>query len=280
MLEATGGEAGPEGVTHINASAYAAFRRKLGWVFWLLLGGAVVWSIGWAVVLGPFSDFVLVIAALPWLGLLFWYGRIAESVRRRFWKQFAKRHGWTYAARGDTRVERAVMFRQGYSRTIRHVISGNFAGGRPLRIFEYQFSVGYGSRRRDYHYTVFEVRFTGRFPHLYLNYLDNHYGVSVGGTVPLPQEFEQAYRLSAPKEYELEALQIFTPELLAYLLDTKLPHDVELVDHELLIFTWEYVDGLKALEAEFATAVNLMERLARKLDRFTFAEIGTHPTSF
>lgn len=274
---------GPESISDIRSTTTAAFRGRLGRALWGVVAAGVLWDVGAFIVLFRWGITEprahIAVLALPWIILGVWRGNIAEAVRGQFWRQFAKRRGYTYTARGDPRGEQAVMFQQGHNRVVRHVVSGKLRDGRPIRIFEYEFRIGHGKSRRTYCYTVFEVCFSGRFPHIYLNNLRNRYDIRIGSAVPLPHEFEKAYRLSAPEKYEIEALQIFTPDLLAYVLDAKLPHDLELVDQELLVFAGGYVNRLDELEKEAATALALAERLASKLDRFAFTAVGTHPTT-
>lgn len=267
-------------VASVRQTARAYLRERWGW--WLLLlipltaawlGLVVRWWLDgtekW------WEDDALY---LPLIAVWLYWTAVVRWVRGRFWRQFAQAHGFTYQPKGDPNAETAVMFHQGHSRRQQHIITGSVEN-RPLRISNYQFTIGHGKYSRTYPYTVFEFRFTGHFPHLYLNQLFNGYGIAVGVAIPLPREFEKRFTLRAPQEYEIEALQIFTPDLLAHLLDSGLQHDVEIVDQELLIFTVGYVDRREQLEREFADATALVERLAPKLDRFRFAPIGDHPPS-
>ena len=84
--------------------------------------------------------------------------------------------------------------------------------------------------------------------------------------------------MSAPKEYEIEALEIFTPDVLASLLDNKFGHDVEFVNQEMLIFFYGQISDPEQLEREFKRALDLEDLLDEKLDRFKFEQIGDMPT--
>lgn len=266
-------------ITDINRTARAFITQRMRWqlaLFALLTAG---WfGLGfWLLVRKGFDDDIAqIFLVIPVLvgGSLWAY--VVQQVRTRFWLQFAHTHGFAYQPKGDPSAEVAVMFRQGHSRRMHHVIVGT-AEGRALRISSYRFTIGSGKHSTTYPYTVFEFRFSGQFPHLYLNQRFNGYSVSVGEAVPLPAEFEKKFTLRAPREYEIEALEVFTPDLLAYLLDAEFEHDLEIVDQELLIFTVGFVNTLDDLERKFADAVALAQRLAPKLDRFRFTPIGQLP---
>lgn len=205
------------------------------------------------------------------------YGFIVwAKVMTSFWKQFAEVNGWQYRYRGDPNKEKGLMFRQGDSRNITHVIEG-IIENRQFRILTYLFSYGTGKDRKSYFYTIFAFKFNGSFPHIYLNSKHNTYGVSAGEAVPLPSEFEKKFTLSAPRKYETEALEIFTPDVLTALLDNDFPHDVEFVDQEVLIFTVGSINSFEQLEKEFSKALEIEDLLDEKLDKFKFEKIGDMP---
>lgn len=190
-----------------------------------------------------------------------------------FWKQFAEVNGWQYKDYSDSNQESGMMFRQGNNRHVSHIIDGNI-DGRPFRIFNYDFAVGSGKIKKTHHYTVFSFKFNGSFPHIYLNNRHNPYNVSAGEKIPLPGEFEKNFSLSAPKEYEIEALEIFTPDVLTRLLDGGFTYDIEFVDQEMLVFTDGLINNSEELIQKFNKALELEDLFDEKLDKFKFQPIG------
>lgn len=155
--------------------------------------------------------------------------RAQDKARSSFWKEFAEVNGWKYKNikqpgilnlnyYGEPDKEAGVMFKEGKGRSLTNEIEGVIEG-RHFRLFCYEFFVSSGKSRRTYHYTVFAFKFKGSFPHVYLNNKLNSWSVSTGEKIPLPTEFEKRFSLSAPKKYEIEALEIFTPDVLTSLLD-------------------------------------------------------------
>ena len=210
-----------------------------------------------------------------WLFLLimFYIMSASNKATDAFWKQVAENNGWEYKGVVDDVVEPGIMFKQGKGQDITHLIEGK-VDGRPFRMFRYSFKIGEGKNETSYWYTVFAFKFEGTFPHIYLNNKHNSYSINAGEKLPIPTEFEKQFTLSAPRKYETEALEIFTPDIFTKLLDGGFTHDVELVDHELLMFVDGSTDNFKKLEQEFNRAMELEELFDEKLDRFKFEQIG------
>lgn len=257
--------------TELQQETWRQYRAKVGVAFWPLMFILAAWT-----VFVLLSGWHYVIALLPWL--LFFGGAVlvAQRVRQEFWRTFARAHGWTYAEQGTIDDERAAMFKEGHGRQVRNVVSG-MIDQQPLRIFEYLFKVGHGKRETTYTYTVYEIRFHGSFPHVYLNHRRNQYSLHIGTRLPLPVEFEKSFHLFGPKEYEIEVLEIFTPDILELLLSLNFPHDVELVNQELLVFTDNHVGSFTELDLEFGQVQRVLRALQQKLNRLSLTPIGNLP---
>jgi hypothetical protein len=207
------------------------------------------------------------------------YWHIEVEARRLFWFHFAQSRKWSYHFMGDPDAERAVFFRQGDRREMSNLVEGSFEG-KPFRIFEFSITFDSDKSKRTYTHTVFEFKFSGQFPHLYLDRKGNLYGVSVGERIPLLHQFAKFFHLFGPSQYEIEALQIFTPDVLERILKMGLMHDIELVEQELLIFMEGEIKNLEHLESEYTRAITLYRLFAPKLDKFKFTPIGSLPHTF
>lgn len=214
------------------------------------------------------------------VGFAGWYVELHQSMRTRFWQQFANSNGWTYGGLVDLRNEHAMFFTRGDNPRTQHLITGDCAG-HPARIFEFRYTTGSGKTRNDHLYTVFTIAFEGTFPHLYLDYTKD-FARSGGFLMPkvaLPTEMEKQFALYVPHQYEIEALHVFTPDTLTHLLDSGWKHDLELLDGELLILRKGIVGGLFELESEYQKIQAFVEHLAPKLNRMQLALIGDHSPS-
>lgn len=187
--------------------------------------------------------------------------------------EIAKINGWKYKPNSDPREEFGIMFQQGNSRESAGQISG-VMDGKKFRMLDYQFSQGYGRGEVVYSYIVFAFKFNGSFPHIYLNNKHNSYNIKIGEEIPIPLEFEKQFSLSAPRKYEIEALEIFTPDVLLKILESDFIHDVEFVNQEVLIFADGIITDFEKLEKEFSRALELKNLFEEKLDKFKFEKVG------
>jgi competence protein ComGF len=205
--------------------------------------------------------------------LLFSIPFIAFNANGLFWKDLADVNGWKYEPVGDLTQEKGIMFKQGHSNVISSIVSVNI-NNKQFSIFSYSFKIGHGKHSKQYNFTVFCFSFNGSFPHIYLNNKDNFYDVTFEGKIPLPLEFEKKFSLYSPDGYEIEALQIFTEDIMVKLLDAKFNHDIEFVDKELLIFVDGNIWNFETLEKEIQNALTLEDMFDEKLNNFKFEKIG------
>lgn len=257
---------------------------KIRWQFWSILAVALIPGMALVIFGGSegFWDDLRTIFVPYFLIIIVYIGTAGNKISVFYWKQFAKLNGWQYKGVGEPKRELGVMFQKGAGRKIDHLIEGDIEG-RHFRIFNYDFSTGSGKSRTNHNYVVFVFKFNGSFPHIYLNNkhnyqsLEDYFDIGEGEKVPLPGEFEKNFSLSAPRKYETEALEIFTPDIMAKLLDNGFSHDVEFVDQEMLIFVSGSLGDAEDLEKEFNKALELEDLLDEKLDKFKFEKIGDMP---
>lgn len=257
----------------------------ISWPFWVFIVMAILFETTTFLLSGTLDPQVIFIILTI---LVIYVIRVQRKVRASFWKAFAEINGWKYKnikqagmfslSYGEPDKEAGVMFNEGGARSITNEIEGVIED-RPFRLFCYEFSIGSGKNKKIYYYTVFAFKFNGSFPHVYLNNKGNSWSVGTGEKIPLPTEFEKKFSLSAPKEYEMEALEIFTPDILTSLLDGGFPYDVEFVNQEMLIFVDGRINSFEQLEKEFNKALELEDLMDEKLDKFKFQQIGDRPAT-
>lgn len=159
-----------------------------------------------------------------------------------------------------------------------NIVTGNFQG-MPIRVFEGKFVTGDAKTRSHHVYAAYAFQFAGTFPHFYLNRKDNKY-THVTQTLPrlaLQHAFSQKFDVYVPKEYEMEALQIFTPDLLAYLLDTDWPHDVEFVDNTMFVVRKHIIQRRSEFLHDLESVGALAERVRNNVQGMRYAPVGDLP---
>jgi hypothetical protein len=250
----------------------------------------IIFASAWSLVCFKFlpasfvsSDLGFYIVILPWFLLLFWFMMIYSKVREAFWKQLALKYKWEYTPHKSIHNEKALLFKIGRPQMVCHGIAGSY-NNQPLHIFEYEYTIGSGKNKTTYSFTVFEVKFTGTFPHLYLNYKNDWYSntpamFSSLAKISVPAEFEDKFKLYSPKEYEVETLEIFTPEVFSTLLDLEWNHDMEFVDGELVIYRKKRFGNFADLDAELNKIKKFIDLLAPRLNKLKLYQIGNISSS-
>lgn len=245
----------------LNTKSHLWQTMRTDWKFWAFVVFAIVF----------FFFFLGVLALLP---LAVYYGITYMQVRTGFWKQVAKVNGWIYKGRDLDKVISAMMLSLGDYRHVDHVIEGT-SDGVPFTTFAYTFhKKGSDNKTTSHSYQVITFDVGGSFPHLYLNNKNNQTSIHAGVRVPLPHEFEKIFSLSSPQQYEQEALEIFTPDILTKILEGSSVMDVEFVEHYMVLFSDAVQFDFREFEIFLKKAFELRSLLASRLNKFTFEKIG------
>jgi hypothetical protein len=274
-------------ITNIKNTAWTSFlsqMKKKDIRKRFLILSAIFTIPGWIFILfGNIGEGIFAIFISPLFIIFILYIGNLDKTTDSFWQQLATANYWKYTGDKDCSHEMGIMFRQGDKNmenkgvSITNCIEGN-AGDHRFRIFNFHLVTGgSGKNKSSFGYTVFSFKFEGNFPHIYLNNKHNSMGIKINNYIPIPGEFEKQFLLSAPKEYEVEALQIFTPDVLAYFLDNGLYYDIEFVDQEMLVFTDKQINNIDDFEKKFNHIIGLKELFEKKLDTLKFEKIGDKP---
>ena len=120
------------------------------------------------------------------------------------------------------------------------------ATGRYLDLGNYRYSTGSGDDRTTHQWGFLALKLDRVLPHILLDAKANN---GLFGTSTLPISFDRAQVLSlegdfdryftlyCPKDYERDALYVFTPDLLALLIDESRHFDVEIVDDWMFVYS-------------------------------------------
>ena len=127
-------------------------------------------------------------------------------------------------------------------------VTDNFraATGRYLNFGNYTYTVGSGKNRSVHRWGFLALRLDRNLPHMVLDSRANN---GLWGSTNLPAvfareqvlslegDFDRHFTLYCPIEYERDALYVFTPDLMALLIDEAAPFDVEIVDEWIFVYS-------------------------------------------
>lgn len=174
----------------------------------------------------------------------------AVTARRGDWSQrlrmarFASANALHYAPTSPPPAYPGAIFGLGSSRQV----SDHFrtTDERYLDFGNYRYVTGSGRSRTTHDWGFLALHLDRALPHMVLDSRANN-GLLGSTNLPavfsrdqvlsLEGDFDTHFTLYCPKEYERDALYVFTPDLMALLIDEAAPYDVEIVDRWMLVYS-------------------------------------------
>jgi hypothetical protein len=219
-------------------------------VILLVVSGSILrGAVGMLFPEGPSGTVSLVAATLVALAALGLGIVVAIVLRNRMWERWYRLHSFA-AANGLVFVPRStapsypgLIFGRGSSR--RSTARLLRMDGRRLEYGNYQYTTGSGKQRSTHTWGYLALELDRDLPHMVLDATSNNN--VLGSNLPttfrndqilsLEGDFDRYFRLYCPREYERDALYIFTPDLMGLLIDEAAHVDVEIIDRWLLLYS-------------------------------------------
>lgn len=209
-------------------------------IMYMVLFGAVA---GISAVL--IGDKVFVIALIGIAGLAaFFIKQIGDQKRRReALLAFGAANNLTVITNQTDPGYSGVIFGQGHNRRITDAVIVP-TDGPAIEIGNYLYVTGNGKNSQTHTFGYMKLRLPRRLPHMLLDATSNN--ASIFSNLPsifaaeqrlsLEGDFDTHFKLYAPKQYERDALYVFTPDVMQLLIDQARQYDIEIVDDELYIY--------------------------------------------
>ncbi len=210
------------------------------------------------------STVTLLVIAAPVSG---WIAVAREWRARRRIAAFAERSGWHYIAEPSLSNFGALLFSVGNRARVENSLHRH--GERYLEVANYSYSTSQLENPRT-EVGFVRIELPRRLPHMYLqsrtwtgkpNAIRIPFGTHQ--RLSLEGDFDRWFHLYCPREYERDALYVFTPDLMAVLIDHAAGFDVEVIDD------WLYVYGRTGFDLSDAAVTEFALRLDDALGRGT-----------
>jgi hypothetical protein len=232
--------------------------------------------------------FLIIIIVFVWLSL-YWkvynlfflpvflaflaYGYIQKNIRHAFMQQFAKANSFSYQRQADLGQFPAPYLEMGHSRKIEDVVSGKYLD-LPVSFFTFGCTIGYGRNAKHILFTACEIHYTANLPRIFLD-AHHHEFMNIdifrkpmdGEIVSLEGDFNKYFTLYVPRGFEIEALQIFSPDVMAKLIDKSKEFSLEFFGDHLYIYSSKAIDTKQGLYSIYDLAKILISELAPVLER-------------
>lgn len=176
--------------------------------------------------------------------------RSVRDARRGFiFENFANDNDLSYSLLMNMPEYPGVIFHSGESRKICDRL---YANDNSFEVGNYEYTVRHGKSSSTYVYGYLRIQLKRRVAHMLLDSKGNNLNLFGGSFSNLPIEmtkdqvlslegdFDKYFTLYAPAEYERDALYVFTPDLMALLIDTVAEYDAEVIDDQLYIYGSEF----------------------------------------
>lgn len=258
-------------------------------VFFMVVVPGIVLVSGLAT--GPSDPFDLV-ALVPGAALLvaavvggvraYRASRAAVEQRVRM-TRFAAANGLVFEPVSPGPAYPGAIFALGSSRTV----TDHFRtpDGRFIHFGNYSYVTGSGKNRTTHRWGFLAMQLDRALPHMLLDSRANN-GLFGETTLPavfrrdqvlsLEGDFDRYFTLYCPTQYERDALYVFTPDLMALLIDEAAPFDVEIVDQWLFVYATSHF--ALADPATYQRLLRIVSTVGRKAlsqtDRYVDERIG------
>lgn len=164
-------------------------------------------------------------------------------------ENFANDNDMNYSMLVERPEYPGVIFQSGESRRIRDRLCSN---DDEFEVGNYEYTVHHGKTRTTYVYGYFRIKLKRKVAHMLLDSKQNNMNIfgksfsnlpismSHDQILSLEGDFDNYFTLYAPAEYERDALYVFTPDLMAQLIDVIAEYDAEVIDDQLYIYGPEF----------------------------------------
>ena len=217
-----------------------------------------------------FSTF-LILTLYFYLPVFFiFYFHYRDVAVRLFIQRFAELNELHYERTGFLGTVSGKLFSIGDKRSIRNVVT-SFFGDNPTRFFNYKYSRGFGRTIKVYRFTIWETKFRKvEFPHILLQSKKMpRFGKKAKNEtkVSLKGNLDDSFRLYVARGYEIEVLQIFTPEVLQMLCDKSSEFSIEFAGNSMYIYDNTVVKNNKQLKELFDVARGIFDSAGPLINR-------------
>lgn len=198
-------------------------------------------------------------------------------------EKFAAANGLVFSPRDANPQYPGMIFSGGRDRAaIEHFRS---ASDRFLDYGTYRYKTGSGKNESTHSWGFMALQLDRALPNMVLDSKANN-GLFGGSNLPatftkdqvlsLEGDFDNYFTLYCPKQYERDALYVFTPDLMALLIDNVAPFDVEIVDKWMFIYSAAAFDLRQpALHQRLLRIVDLVGgKTLAQTDRYSDERVG------
>jgi hypothetical protein len=185
--------------------------------------------------------------------------------------RFAQANGMEFQTITRDPALPGMIFQQGRDRVVTDIVRGEHP--RFVEFGNFRYETGNDKERQTHSWGYIAIRLDVPLPNIVLDATSNN--TFFGSNLPdqfsryqrlsLEGDFDQFFRLYAPRGYEQDALYLFTPDIMARFIDHAAALDVEIVDDWLFLYAQRDMTTLDPAQwaCEFSIVAAVTEKLAQ-----------------
>ncbi|MCX6722344.1 MAG: hypothetical protein NTY04_04160 [Candidatus Staskawiczbacteria bacterium] len=237
-------------------------KRK--YVISIILPVFVIILAGWLTYLTKIPHIVVVSIMLAFgMFAFFWQKAMGD-----FLKHFASDIGYKYEDSGDVSSVDGTIFDFGHNQNISKIVYGKYFD-QDTRLFIFSTVVGSGKNKHTESYSALEIFFDTMLPNILLNNRKTWFNsmallVDNEKKLTLEGDFQKYFTLYVTKEYELEATQIFTPEIMQMFIDKAGKISVEMYKNKVYLYYPNEITKKDQLVSIYSLAKEIILELGKK----------------
>jgi hypothetical protein len=220
------------------------------------------------------------------------------SISRRWelWARmdgFARANGMIFSPVDSYPAYPGAIFQIGNTRQAVDHLRSTADPTHPERFFDlgnYRYTTGSGKNRTTRTWGFLAFHLDRKLPNMVLDSKANNgfFGSNLPASfdkdqaMSLEGDFDRFFTLYAPKEYERDALYVFTPDLMALLIDEAAPFDVEIIDDWMLVYSSvAFRTGDANMYARLFRIIDTVgAKTLTQTDRYVDERVGTFAANF
>ena len=198
--------------------------------------------------------------------------------------RFAKDNDLSYTAHQRYYTRKGMIFGIGRDHNASGILRSGPSSPVQFEIAHYSYTVGYGKRKQIMNWRYVSVEMDRSLPNIVLDAKKNNlqaFGKNILSNLPvsfknnqklsLEGDFDSHFSLYVPVGYERDALYIFTPDLMALLIDGAHDFDAEIVDKTVFFYQKiNYFDAVRGPAPEYYEKIGkIINDIGSKMDRQT-----------
>jgi len=212
---------------------------------------------------------------IPIISIFAYYFYLRQKVEDAFFQQFAILNGFDFQKYGLPENLNGSLFSIGHSYTGLDLVNGKFLDTQCI-LFNYQYTVGEGKSSHTYNYTISRMDYSSSLAPIFLRAKGHMFGGTLSKDisrddkerVTLEGDFDKYFDLWTEKGFELEALQVFTPDFMEQMQTNWKTFSLEFKNNQIYIYAHHMITKDDELENMYKLAKYLVSKitpLAKKM---------------